>query len=95
MPVDDGAHPYDYDIIVIGAGSAGLSAAKFAARFGAKTAIIEGSRVGGDCTWTGCVPSKSLIKCAKMAKHVRDAGRFGVSVQGPVTVDMKANEPSL
>ena len=49
-----------FDIAVIGAGSAGLTAARFTARLGQRVALIEANRVGGDCTWTGCVPSKSL-----------------------------------
>lgn len=57
----------DYDLIVIGGGSAGLTAAKFAANFGKSVCIIEASRVGGDCTWTGCVPSKTLLAAAKRA----------------------------
>ena len=49
-----------YDVCIIGAGSAGLTAARFAARLGKRVALIEANRVGGDCTWTGCVPSKAL-----------------------------------
>ena len=49
-----------YDIIVIGGGSAGLTAAKFAATFNKSVALIESSKLGGDCTWTGCVVSHSL-----------------------------------
>jgi len=54
-----------HDIIVVGGGSAGLTAAKFAANFGNSVALIEGSKLGGDCTWTGCVPSKTLLAEAK------------------------------
>lgn len=56
-----------YDLIVVGGGSAGLTAAKFAATFGKSVCLVEGSRVGGDCTWTGCVPSKTLLAAAKRA----------------------------
>jgi pyruvate/2-oxoglutarate dehydrogenase complex dihydrolipoamide dehydrogenase (E3) component len=52
---------FDYDVIVIGAGSAGISAVKTAAGLGKKTAIIEKKRLGGECTWSGCIPSKSFI----------------------------------
>lgn len=48
--------PDQFDIAVIGAGSAGMTAARFAARLGKRVALIEANRVGGDCTWTGCVP---------------------------------------
>jgi len=56
-----------HDLIVIGGGSAGLTAAKFASNFGKSVALVEASRAGGDCTWTGCVPSKTLLAAAKRA----------------------------
>ena len=67
-----------YDLAVIGAGSAGLVAATFAARIGAKVALVERDRIGGDCTWTGCVPSKALLKAAKVAHEVRRAPDYGI-----------------
>ena len=67
-----------YDLAIIGAGSGGLVGATFAARAGARVALIEKHRVGGDCTWTGCVPSKALLKVAKVAHQARTAGRFGL-----------------
>ena len=73
--------PAQYDIAIIGAGSAGLTAARFAARLGARVALIEASRVGGDCTWTGCVPSKALLHAAKMANTVRNASRYGITAK--------------
>ena len=77
-----------YDLAVIGAGSAGLVGATFAARIGAKVALIERGRIGGDCTWTGCVPSKALLKAAKVAHEVRRAPDFGI--EATVTgVDME------
>lgn len=54
----------DFDFVAIGGGTAGLVASRTAAGFGARTALIEGNRLGGDCLWTGCVPSKSLIAAA-------------------------------
>lgn len=56
-----------YDLVVIGGGSAGLTAAKFASSFGKTVCLVEPSRIGGDCTWTGCVPSKTLLSAAKRA----------------------------
>src|ERR1700736_3495530 len=76
-----------YDFVVIGAGAGGLTAARFAAQLGAKVALVERDRIGGDCTWTGCVPSKSLIRIAKAAHEIRTVERFGVR-GGPCTVDM-------
>ncbi|MBC5824857.1 MAG: FAD-dependent oxidoreductase [Candidatus Eremiobacteraeota bacterium] len=78
----------DYDLTIIGAGAGGLIAADFAARLGAKVAIVERDRIGGDCTWTGCVPSKALLKVAKVAHMANLASRYGIIVQRPVT-DMK------
>jgi pyruvate/2-oxoglutarate dehydrogenase complex dihydrolipoamide dehydrogenase (E3) component len=87
------AHPHmpdRYDLIVIGAGSGGLTAAAGAARLKARVALIERSgRLGGDCLWTGCVPSKSLLHAARVAHLARNAGRFGVRA-GPVQVDFPA-----
>lgn len=58
----------EYDVVVIGSGSAGLVAAKTASRWGKRTAIVEKeARTGGDCTWVGCVPSKALIHCSKVS----------------------------
>ncbi|MCA1647425.1 MAG: FAD-dependent oxidoreductase, partial [Chloroflexi bacterium] len=67
-----------YDVIVIGAGSAGVWAAPFAARLGARVALVEKERIGGDCTHSGCVPSKALLKAAGVAWHLRTADRFGI-----------------
>ena len=66
-----------YDLIVIGGGSAGLVAAGGAAILGAKVALIEKNLLGGDCLYTGCVPSKTLIKSAKFAHQAREAERYG------------------
>ena len=68
----------EYDLIIIGAGSGGLSAAAFAAQLGARVALVEKNRIGGDCTWSGCVPSKTLLKAAKVAHEMRTAGRYGL-----------------
>jgi pyruvate/2-oxoglutarate dehydrogenase complex dihydrolipoamide dehydrogenase (E3) component/uncharacterized membrane protein YdjX (TVP38/TMEM64 family) len=68
---------YDYNMVVIGAGSAGLVAAYIAAAVKAKVALIEKHKMGGDCLNTGCVPSKALIRSAKMLAYARRAGEFG------------------
>jgi len=73
----------EYDLIIIGAGSAGLTAAGFAAHLGLKVALVEKNLVGGDCTWTGCVPSKSPLKAAKITNDMRNAHRFGIDVTEP------------
>src|SRR5882672_5506883 len=76
-----------YDLVIIGAGAGGLIAAGFAVQLGAKVALVEKNRIGGDCTWTGCVPSKALLKAAKVAHEVRTAARFGIDA-GPPIADM-------
>ena len=72
-----------YDLLIIGAGSAGLTAAGFARQLGVRVALVEKGRVGGDCTWTGCVPSKTLLKVAKVAQQMRTADRFGLHPSEP------------
>src|SRR5260370_6686743 len=72
-----------YDLVIIGAGAGGLIAAGFAAQLGAKVALVEKNRIGGDCTWTGCVRSKALLKAAKVAHEVRTASRFGICSNVP------------
>ncbi len=62
---------YDVDLLVLGAGAAGLTAAGTAANLGAKTMLVERDRLGGDCTWTGCVPSKTLLHAADLRATAR------------------------
>lgn len=85
----DRPRSFDRNVIVIGAGSAGLVAANVAASAGARVTLVEAHRMGGDCLNTGCVPSKALIASAKAAHAARNAARMGVAA-GPVTVDFPA-----
>ncbi|MFP5487612.1 MAG: FAD-dependent oxidoreductase, partial [Acidimicrobiia bacterium] len=79
-----------YDLVIIGLGSGGTLAAEFAAgELGLRVAAVERARIGGDCLWTGCVPSKTLIASARVAHTVRTADRFGVTA-GPPDVDLAA-----
>jgi len=71
-----------FDLLVIGAGSGGLAAAKRAARHGATVAIVEGDRVGGTCVIRGCVPKKLLVYGAEYRELLEEAGSFGWSVPG-------------
>ncbi|MHB0776500.1 FAD-dependent oxidoreductase [Halomonas sp. WWR20] len=80
---------FDYDIVVIGAGSAGLVASYIAATLRARVALVERAQMGGECLNTGCVPSKALLRAARSAHEVRNAERFGIHV-GPVHVDFMA-----
>jgi len=77
---------HDYDLIVLGAGSGGLAAAKRAASYGAKVAIIEGDRVGGTCVIRGCVPKKLLVYGASMHHQLADAPSYGWDL-GPISHD--------
>jgi len=87
-PSDDLTPPQGvpWDLLVIGGGSAGIVAAKTAAGFGASVLLVERERTGGDCLWTGCVPSKALLTAAHAAAQARSASRYGVDVAG-VAVD--------
>ena len=69
-----------YDLTIIGGGSAGLVLAVAGARLGKKTALVEKHRIGGDCLWTGCVPSKALLKAAKVANSLQNAEKYGITV---------------
>ncbi len=68
-----------FDLIVLGAGSGGLAAAKRAASYGARVAIVEGSRVGGTCVIRGCVPKKLLVYGSLYGEYIKDAESFGVT----------------
>jgi pyruvate/2-oxoglutarate dehydrogenase complex dihydrolipoamide dehydrogenase (E3) component/uncharacterized membrane protein YdjX (TVP38/TMEM64 family) len=70
---------YDYNMVVIGAGSAGLVSAYIAAATKAKVALVEKHRMGGDCLNTGCVPSKALIRSAKLLSHIARSKEFGIA----------------
>ncbi|MEX1058335.1 MAG: VTT domain-containing protein, partial [Natronospirillum sp.] len=76
---------FDNNLIVIGAGSGGLVSAYIAATVNAKVTLIEQHKMGGDCLNTGCVPSKALIRAAKVANDMRTADRFGLK---PVTAEV-------
>jgi mercury(II) reductase len=79
-----------YNLVVIGAGTAGLVTAVGAAGLGAKVALVERSLLGGDCLNVGCVPSKSVIRSSRAYADVRDAHLFGVRVPHEAEVDFPA-----
>jgi pyruvate/2-oxoglutarate dehydrogenase complex dihydrolipoamide dehydrogenase (E3) component/uncharacterized membrane protein YdjX (TVP38/TMEM64 family) len=74
---------FDRNLVVIGAGSAGLVSALIAATVKAKVTLVEAHKMGGDCLNTGCVPSKALIKSAKVAAMMREADRYGLTPAEP------------
>ncbi|KAF0099056.1 MAG: hypothetical protein FD187_2841 [bacterium] len=89
--MNDWAKPrrFDRNLIVIGAGAGGLVTAYIAAAVKAKVTLIEAHRMGGDCLNTGCVPSKALIRAARLLADLRRAGEFGIHA-GPPRVDFAA-----
>jgi len=76
-----------YNLVVIGGGTAGLVTAAGAAGLGARVALVERDLLGGDCLNVGCVPSKCVIRSARVAGELRVASAFGIHVPGPVEVD--------
>ena len=74
----------EYDLVVIGGGSAGLVAASAGAQINARVALVEKHLLGGDCLHYGCVPSKSLIHAAQIAHNVKTASNFGIYTKEPV-----------
>jgi pyruvate/2-oxoglutarate dehydrogenase complex dihydrolipoamide dehydrogenase (E3) component len=79
-----------YNLVVIGAGTAGLVAAAGAAGLGAKVALVERHLLGGDCLNYGCVPSKAIIRSSRVSADLREAGRYGVKVPEGTEVDFPA-----
>jgi pyruvate/2-oxoglutarate dehydrogenase complex dihydrolipoamide dehydrogenase (E3) component len=79
-----------YHLVVVGGGTAGLVAAAWGAGAGARVALIERNLLGGDCLNVGCVPSKALLRAARAAADVRQAGDFGIRSAGAVEVDFAA-----
>src|ERR671938_2065073 len=74
------AESYDYDLLVIGAGSGGVRAARVSAAYGARVGIAEEHKVGGTCVIRGCVPKKLLVYGAHFAEDLDDAAMFGWDV---------------
>jgi pyruvate/2-oxoglutarate dehydrogenase complex dihydrolipoamide dehydrogenase (E3) component len=75
-----------FDLIAIGGGTAGLVTAAGGAALGLRVALVERQSLGGDCLWTGCVPSKALIASAKLAHQMRHAERLGLEGASPAHV---------
>ena len=79
-----------YHVVVVGAGTAGLIAASFAAGAGARVALVERHLMGGDCLNVGCVPSKSVIRSSRVFAELRDAAALGWRVPPGAVADFEA-----
>src|SRR5260370_40293708 len=77
----------DYDLTIIGGGSGGLTAARIASSLGAHVLLIDKERLGGDCLYSGCVPSKSLLHIASMVQQARETVYMGV-MPSYIDIDM-------
>ncbi len=86
---------YDFDIAVIGGGAGGLFAASVANGLGAKVCLIEKKRLGGDCTWFGCMPSKALLKSAAVANLFKRYHEFGINLSGNFKLDTSGVMPHV
>ena len=82
IPPQTGNTPLKADVVVIGAGSGGLTAAQVAAATGQRVLIVERERTGGECTFTGCIPSKALLSLSKQVHAARQSTALGLSVSG-------------
>jgi len=74
-----------YDVVIVGSGAAGLTAAMTAKRRGARVAMLESRRIGGECTHYGCVPSKTILAAARQAEAMRTASRYGLGGYDPTS----------
>ena len=77
----------EYNLVVIGAGTAGLVTAVGAATVGARVALVENYLMGGDCLNSGCVPSKAIIRSSRVVADIRSAPEFGIHVTGEPEVE--------
>jgi pyruvate/2-oxoglutarate dehydrogenase complex dihydrolipoamide dehydrogenase (E3) component len=72
-----------FDVVVLGGGTAGLVTASGCARLGRRVALVERASLGGDCLWTGCVPTKALVATARLAYQMRNASAYGLEAVEP------------
>src|SRR5919106_1592997 len=77
----------DFDLVVLGAGTGGYSAAFRAAQLGLKVALVDQAKIGGTCLHIGCIPTKALLESAAFVERVRHAKEFGLMLPGDVEVD--------
>ena len=90
---EDGQAPHNrdpYDLLIVGAGPAGLAAARGAAAASARVALIESHHIGGNCLHEGCIPSKTLLRSAQLIADMRNAPNYGVDTPAEIKVDFAA-----
>jgi pyruvate/2-oxoglutarate dehydrogenase complex dihydrolipoamide dehydrogenase (E3) component len=93
--------PEPFDVVIIGGGTAGLVTASGCARLGRKVALIEREKLGGDCLWTGCVPTKALVATARLIHQMQHADAYGLEAQSAritpkmVTDSMRAQRHAI
>src|SRR6187455_3416551 len=80
----------DFDLVVLGAGTGGYTAAFRAAQLGLRVALVDEDKIGGTCLHRGCIPTKALLESAAFTDRIRHAKDFGIGVSGEVTVDYAA-----
>src|SRR3990170_1232656 len=76
-----------FDVVVLGAGTGGYSAAFRAAQLGMKVALIDEDKLGGTCLHRGCIPTKALLESAAFAERIRHAADFGIGIDGEPAID--------
>src|SRR3954462_4259242 len=79
-----------FDLVVLGAGTGGYTAAFRAAQLGLKVALVDEDKIGGTCLHRGCIPTKALLESAAVPEQVRHAGDFGLTLPGPPGIDSAA-----
>src|SRR5437868_11348274 len=77
----------DFDVVVLGAGTGGYTAAFRAAQLGLKVALVDEDKIGGVCLHRGCIPTKALLESAGFAERVRHAGDYGLTLPGEPGID--------
>src|SRR5512140_3498687 len=80
----------DFDVIVLGAGTGGYSAAFRAAQLGLRVALVDASKIGGTCLHVGCIPTKALLESAEFFGRLKKAKDFGIVLEGQPTIDYAA-----
>ena len=80
----------DFDLVVLGAGTGGYTAAFRAAQLGLKVALVDEDKIGGTCLHRGCIPTKALLESAAVAERVRHASDYGLTLPGDPTIDYAA-----